>query len=99
LEGKEEEAERRIMLVWYVVSRFMRMWGGGMALAYKCVHGGFCFNSAECVDITTGELSQFITGSVIAHSLHGVHEGNAFSGVHVCLSVHSSVHPSIHVIL
>lgn len=64
--------------------------GEEMALGDNCVHGGFCCNSVEHVDITTIELRElFITGLVIVHSLHSVHEGNAFSRVHVCLSIHS----------
>ena len=44
------------MVMW---SRFCGCggWGDGgwhMALADNCVHGGFCCNSAEHLDITTG---------------------------------------------
>lgn len=91
MEHKEEEGS--IILVWYVGSRFCECGGGEMALADNCVHGGFCCNSVENVDITTGELRElFITGSVIVHSLHIVYEGNAFSRVHVCLSIHLSIY-------
>ena len=64
--------------------------GGKMALGDNCVRGGFCCNSVEHVSITTVELCELlITGLIIVHSLHSVHEGNAFSRVRVCLSIHS----------